>query len=93
MLCTIPSEQPAVECAQRILAAWNEGHDAKLEAELGRAAMLRPDGLGSFEMERIELLASIVQSLNSKAASHDQVRGALLLLQHLANGCALPSHA
>jgi len=57
-----------------------------LEEELGRAATLRPDGLDSFEMERIELLESIVQSLHSTGASHDQVRGALRLLEHLAKG-------
>jgi len=81
-------EQPAVECARRILAAWNEGQGSTLEAELGHAATLRPDGLDSFEAERIELLESIVHSLHTKGASHDQVRGALRLLQHLANGCS-----
>jgi len=85
--------QPAVECARRILTAWNEGRGPALEAELQRAASLRPDGLDSFEMERIELLESIVQSLHCTGASHDQVRGALRLLEHLANGCSLPVQA
>lgn len=71
--------------AGRILLAWRDGERAELERELERARLAahpsleKPDTL---EMERMEVLAGVLESLGRGCG---QNAGAVRLLEHLAN--------
>ena len=83
------------DTADRILIAWKEGHDHSLREELGRASNLRVEDLDTFEMEKLEVLDSVVQSLKAGRfpsmspvrANEDEIRVAVRLLEHLADRC------
>lgn len=87
-LCQSCDRESVTDLAGRILTAWKDGEAVALQEELHRAANVPVSDLDSFEMERLELLEGIVQSLAAEAAPRDsrecQVRAALHLLEHLA---------
>lgn len=83
------------DTADRILIAWEEGQDNSLREELARASNLKSQHLDAFEMEKLEVLESVVQSLQAGRfpsmspvkASEDELRVAVRLLEHLADRC------
>jgi len=87
----------SVTCiSSRILGAWNDGQEAALKEELGRAASLDTSGMNAVEAERMEVLEGVLESLQqnlvpaeagaSSSARPSQVRAAVRLLEHLASG-------
>src|SRR5579863_6044853 len=75
------------QVAGRILVAWRSGVSAGLEQELERArlAAQASDGAlekpSTLEMERLEVLSGVVESLGRRRGQHS---GAVRLLEHLA---------
>ena len=70
--------------ASQVLSAWKNGRSLSLEA-------WRTQDLNAFETERMEVLESVVESLQKpEKLSSDRVRAAVRLLEHLAQA---PSHA
>jgi hypothetical protein len=69
--------------ANRILTAWVEGQDGVLRHELTTASMqgIDAEGLDFTEQERMEVLQSVVESLQQKQTLS---RAGLRLLKHLA---------
>ncbi len=98
---------PAVEAGSRanvahisalLLGAWKQGDDESFQAELRRAQLLstQAHGLDALETERMEVLESIVESLDgqrrpscSGPVSSERMRAAVRLLEHLATGWAV----
>jgi hypothetical protein len=83
------------DTADRILIAWKEGQDNILREEFGRASKLKSHQLDAFEMEKLDVLESVVQSLQAGRfpsmspvrANEDELRVAVRLLEHLADRC------
>jgi hypothetical protein len=69
--------------ANRILTAWREGQDGVLRRELTSASMqgMDAEGLDFAEQERMEVLQSVVETLQQK---RELSRAGLRLLKHLA---------
>ncbi len=88
-------QQLVADVADRILNAWKKGRENNLNEELGRASNLKTENLDAFEMEKLEALESVVQSLQAgrfpsmspARASEDELRAAVRLLEHLADRC------
>ena len=76
----------ATRIASRILVAWKAGHELKLKEEFDHVTSLGVQGLNSLEMERMDLLSGIVQTLGAAGAHPDRHRTAIRLLEHLAAG-------
>jgi hypothetical protein len=74
----------ATRIAGRILVAWKTGQDRSLREEFDHVTNLNVQGLNALEMERMELLGGIVQTLRADGARHQQHRAAIRLLEHLA---------
>jgi hypothetical protein len=74
--------------AGRILFAWHNGESAGLRRELERAGYLTAQAAlaSTLEMERLEVLSGIVESLGDGRGPH---AGAVRLLEHLATTGAL----
>ncbi len=71
--------------AGRILIAWRSGEDAVLRQELeyARCLALQVDGTSTtLEMERLEVLSGVVESLGYR---NGKQRGAVRLLEHLSH--------
>ncbi len=66
--------------------AWKAGHDLNLKEEFDQVLSLSAQNLNSLEMERMELLGGIVQSLRTAGPNPDRHRAAIQLLEHLATG-------
>jgi hypothetical protein len=83
------------DTAGRILIAWKDGQDNVLREEFGRASKLKSQHLDAFEMEKLDVLESVVQSLQAGRfpsmspvrANEDELRVAVRLLEHLADRC------
>jgi hypothetical protein len=76
--------------ARILLAAWNSGNLARLEAALNDNGGDNWDcsdvRLPAIERERIELIGEVVQSIRgwiAKARTQTELQAALLLLRHL----------
>jgi hypothetical protein len=76
--------------ARILLAAWNSGSLARLEAALNDNWDDNRDGanlhLPAIERERIELIGEVVQSIRgwiARARTQTELQAALLLLRHL----------
>ena len=68
--------------ASQVLSAWKNGQRPSLEP-------WRSQDLNAFETERMEVLESVVESLQTKdQLSSDRVRAAVRLLEHLAQAPA-----
>jgi len=76
----------ATRIAGRILVAWKAGHELNLNEEFDQVTSISVQGLNSLELERMELLGGIVQTLRADAHPQ-QHRAAIRLLEHLAAGC------
>lgn len=84
--------EAVARAAGRILLAWRNGETAGLrqECELVRWLAAQPHGLkalaraSSLEMERLEVLSAVVESLNT---GRNQQAGAVRLLEQLATDC------
>ena len=74
--------------AGRILIAWRNGEGAGLRRELDQAAWLAAQTAlaSTHEMERLEVLSGVVESLGHGRGPH---AGAVRLLEHLATTGAL----
>ena len=74
--------------AGRILIAWRAGESAGLRRELEQAALLAAQTAraSTLEMERLEVLSGVVESLGQGRGPH---AGAVRLLEHLATTGAL----
>jgi hypothetical protein len=68
------------QVAGRILLAWRNGGSADLERELESMGQTTPEN--TLEMERMEVLAGVLESLGRGYGQRD---GAVRLLEHLAN--------
>lgn len=66
--------------------AWKAGQELNLKEEFDQVLSLSVQNLNSLEMERMELLGGIVQSLRTAGANPDRHRAAIQLLEHLATG-------
>jgi hypothetical protein len=94
------SARQVAHISSRILVAWREGDDASFQAELNRAQRLSTQarGLDALETERMEVLESVVESLDERGyflspdepGSSVRVRAAVRLLEHLASGSSGP---
>ena len=71
------------ELAGRILTAWRNGEEDRLEQELKRARLLAQEArpAGTLEMETMEALSGAVESLGQSSGKH---AGAIRLLEHIA---------
>jgi hypothetical protein len=69
--------------ASQVLSAWKNGQRLSLQN-------WRADGLNALETERMEVLESVVESLQKhEKLSSDRVRAAVRLLEHLAKAPAV----
>jgi hypothetical protein len=92
----VSGQGPVAQTADRILIAWKEGHDRDLKEALGRASLITTQPLDAFETEKLEVLESVVQSLqawrfpsmSTVRAGDDELRVAVRLLEHLADRSA-----
>jgi hypothetical protein len=66
--------------------AWKAGQALNLKEELDQVLSLSVQELNSLEMERMDLLGGIVQTLGTAGANPDRHRAAIQLLEHLATG-------
>ncbi len=88
-------QQLVANVAGRILIALEMGRENNLNEEFGRVSNLKTQNLDAFEMEKLEVLESVVQSLQAgrfpsmspAKAREDELRAAVRLLEHLADGC------
>ena len=85
-----PTPTDSERSARTLLAAWNSGDPARLEASLDRMPVPRKGGSSS-EQERIEMVQEIAGSIRVWLAgagwnSRTDLEASLRLLRHLA-GC------
>lgn len=75
------------QVAGRILMAWRNGESAGLQQELEQVLYLSSETScsGTFEMERMEVLSGVVESLRHGRRQ----AGAVRLLEHLAKPSAV----
>jgi hypothetical protein len=86
MLQTKQAQEAISQVAGRILIAWKSGHCALLfhELEHARDFTSRTNQSSTFEMERIEALSGAVESLALVNGPARPARGAVRVLEHLA---------
>ena len=74
--------------ASHLLSAWKNGE--RLSLDEWRMDARRMQGLDALETERMEVLESVVESLQgNRQLSSDRLRAAVRLLEHLANPAPL----
>lgn len=78
VLCQQTQPVDVAGAASQVLSAWKNGQRPNLET-------WRSHGLNALETERMEVLESVVESLQRHdRLSSDRVRAAVRLLEHLA---------
>jgi hypothetical protein len=76
----------AQQRARALLAAWNSGNLARLEAELDANSAFMDMPLPPIERERIEIVGEVVDAIRgwiSRVRTETELQAALLLLRHV----------
>ena len=76
----------STQIAARILVAWRGGQALNLKDEFERLEKSSEHELSSLELERMELLAGILQVLCTSETNPSRHRAAIRLLEHLDHG-------